>query len=229
MVGRLIEDEELRSIEGGKPHHKAPLFAAGQGIDFGVGPCAGETDHRRTAADFGYGLSAHALGDVLVDAPARFEFVDLMLGEIADLKTVRARHLARNRLEAAGDELGEGRLPVAVLAEEADAVVISKREVDATDDRAPVVARADLVHGHDRRAQAFDYRGPFERLHSVVDDRRDRRHLGQHLESRLGLYRLRRLGAKAVDESLQMGALLLLLLGRLAGEDLLLVALALEA
>ena len=77
------------------------------------------------------GLSAHALGDMVVDAAARLELVDLMLGEIADLKPVRARHLARHRLEAAGDELGEGRLAVAVLAEEADAVVVGQREVDA--------------------------------------------------------------------------------------------------
>ena len=97
------------------------------------------------------------------------------------------------------------------------------------DDRAPVVAGADLLHGHDRRAQALGDRRPLERLHALVDDRRDRLHLGQHLESRLGLHRLRRLGAKAVDEGLQMGAPLLLLLGRLAREDLLLAALALEA
>ena len=76
----------------------------------------GETDHRRAASDFGYCLSAHALGDMVVDAAAGFKLIDLMLGEIADLKTVRARHLARHRLEAAGDELGEGRLAVAVLA-----------------------------------------------------------------------------------------------------------------
>ena len=62
----------------------------------------------------------------------------------------------------------------------------------------------------------------------LVDDRRDRRHLGQHLQSRLRLHRLGA-GAKTVDEGLQMGALLLLLLGRLAGSDLLLGALALEA
>ena len=40
--------------------------------------------HRRAAADFGYGLSAHTLGDMLVDAAAQFELIDLMLGEIAD-------------------------------------------------------------------------------------------------------------------------------------------------
>ena len=63
----------------------------------------------------------------------------------------------------------------------------------------------------------------------LVDDRRDRLHLRQHLEARLGLRRLARLGAEAVDEGLQMGAPLLLLLERLALQRLLLAALALEA
>ena len=85
-------------------------------VDLRVRARPGEADHRCAASDFGYGLSAHALGDMVVDAAAGFELVDLMLGEIADLKTVRARHLARHGLEPSGDELGEGRLAVAVLA-----------------------------------------------------------------------------------------------------------------
>ena len=66
-------------------------------------------------------------------------------------------------------------------------------------------------------------------MHRLVDHRRDRLHLGQHLQARLGLRRLGRLGAEAVDEGLQMRAPLLLLLQRLALQRLLLAPLALEA
>ena len=92
---------------------------------------AGEADHRRAATDLRYRLSTHPLGHVIVDAAARFKLVDLMLREIADLKTVCAHHLSRQRLKASGDELRESRLAVAILAEKADAVVIGKREIHA--------------------------------------------------------------------------------------------------
>ena len=66
-------------------------------------------------------------------------------------------------------------------------------------------------------------------MHRLVDDRGDRLHLRQHLEPRLGLRRFCCAGAEAVDESLQMGAPLLLLLGGLALKGLLFPTLALEA
>ena len=53
--------------------------------------------------------------------------------------------------------------------------------------------------------------------------------LAEHLEPRLGLYRLARLGAEAVDEGLEMRAPLVLLLGGLADQGLLLSPLALKA
>ena len=46
----------------------------------------------------------------------------------------------------------------------------------------------------------FCWRGQVEGQDLVVDDGRDRLHLGQHLEARLRLARLGRLGAEAVDE-----------------------------
>ena len=88
---------------------------------------------------FDSGCATHALGDMVVDAAAGLELVDLMLGEIADLKLARARHPARHRLEPPGDQFGEGRFAVAVRAEEADAVVVGEREVDAR--RAPPARR----------------------------------------------------------------------------------------
>ena len=52
-----------------------------------------------------------------------------------------------------------------------------------------------------------------EGQHVLVDDRRDRLHSGEHLEPGLRLAGLRRLRPEAVDECLQVTALLFLLLG----------------
>ena len=61
-----------------------------------------------------------------------------------------------------------------------------------------------------------------------VDDRGDRLHFGEEFQARLRLARFRRLGAEAVDEGLQMFALLFLLLGALDGEELRLAPLLFE-
>ena len=104
-----------------------------------------------------------------------------------------------------------------------------KREIELGEHGALAIAGADLLHRDDRRAElARDFR-PLERQHAVVDHHRDRRHFGEHFYARLRLARLGRAGAETVDEGLQVLALLLLLLHRLAGERLLLRALALEA
>ena len=63
----------------------------------------------------------------------------------------------------------------------------------------------------------------------AVDDRRDRLHFGQHLEPRLRLRRLGRLGPEAVDEGLQVLALILLLFLVLQQDGLLFAALLFKA
>ena len=137
--------------------------------------------------------------------------------------------MPRHRRQPAADQLGEGRLAVAVRPEKPDPVVVGEGEVDARQHDPVAIAGADLLHRDDRRAELLGDRRPFERQDGLVDHRRDRLHPGQHLEARLGLGRLGRAGAETVDEGLQVGAPLLLLLQRLALKRLLLAALALEA
>src|SRR6185437_8298997 len=62
----------------------------------------------------------------------------------------------------------------------------------------------------------------------LVAEHRDGRELGEHFDAGLRLLGLARLGAKAVDEGLQVSAPLLLLFQRLFLQGLLLAALALE-
>ena len=64
----------------------------------------------------------------------------------------------------------------------------------------------------------FARRRQMYRQHRVVDDGDDILHFRQQLHARLRLARLGGLGAEAVDESLQMLALVFLLLARLGGE-----------
>ena len=52
MVGRLVEDEELRAVESGEAHQQARLLAARELRDAGVGAAAGKADQRGAAADF---------------------------------------------------------------------------------------------------------------------------------------------------------------------------------
>ena len=68
---------------------------------------------------------------------------------------------------------------------------------------------------HQRRRQRALRRGQVERRHVLLDRRGDRLQLGEALDARLRLGRLRGLGLEAVDEALQVRALGLLLgLGR---------------
>ncbi len=65
-----------------------------------------------------------------VGAAAGVEIVDLMLREEAGLQFRCAHHLAGHQRQPAAHQLGEGRLAVAVGADQADAVVGLQAEVE---------------------------------------------------------------------------------------------------
>ena len=77
---------------------------------------------------------------------------------------------------------------------------------------ARLIADIDVVDGNDRRRQQFVRRGKVNRPHVLGHQRGDRLELCEHLQARLRLPRLGRLGAEAVDEGLQVLALRLLFL-----------------
>ena len=131
-----------------------------------------------------------------------------MLVKPAYLQPGRALQLAGKRLQRAGDQLGERRLAGAVDPEQADAVVQVEPQVQPFENRRAVsIAGGDTLQPHQRRRQRT-LGGGQEKRGGVLDDhRRHRRQLGQHLQARLGLGRLRRFGAEPVDEGLKVGAL----------------------
>ena len=175
------------------------------------------------------GRVRHQPAQVGVGALVAIEFVELVLGEIADIKLLRPRDAARHRRELAGQELHQGRFAVAVGAQQRDAVVgIDSQRQLAQHRTAGLVTDRHVVDRDDGRRQHLGRRRKRDRPHLVVDDRGRRLELGQQLQPGLRLARLGGLGAEPVDERLQVLALRLLLLGELRIEQLALAARALE-
>ena len=160
----------------------------------------------------------HPRRHVVVGGGIGVEFVDLMLGEIGHVHLGRRSHLALQRREPPADELAESGLAVAVGAQQRDAVVRLDGQVEPVEDGAVAVADGDALDGDQRRRQHPLRARQIEGKHVVLDDGRDRIELGEPLDARLRLPRLRGLGLEPVDESLQVLALRLLLDLRLRGQ-----------
>src|SRR5216117_1090494 len=133
-----------------------------------------------------------------------------MLREIADAQILMGEALARDRCEHAGNRFQQRRLAGAVGAEQADSRATQNAPFDVGEHRRAGVAEARMIEQH-QLTRAVSRRSERE-LEGTVDVRGgDQLHSLDRLDAALHLLRLRRLGAKAVDESLQMRDLTLLL------------------
>ncbi len=142
----------MGAAEGGEAEEEPRLLAAGQVARRRVHLGGCEAHGADAGADLCFRCIAHHRADVVVGALPRVQFVELVLGEIGDLEIVRTLEPAAEGVESAGDQLGEGRLAVAVGAEQRDAVVVVDPEVEAGEHRAVrVIADRDVLHGDDRR------------------------------------------------------------------------------
>src|SRR5258708_12281058 len=93
-----------------------------------------------------------------------------MLGEMRGLELVGPRHLAGDRRQGAGEELGQGRLPVAVRAEERDAVVGVDAQREPPQHRtARLITDRHVVERNDRRRQRLFGRWDRDRARLVLD------------------------------------------------------------
>ena len=61
MVGRLVEDQQMRAVKGREPHQEPRLLAAGEQRDLGIGLDVRKADLRAAGADFRFGRAAHQL------------------------------------------------------------------------------------------------------------------------------------------------------------------------
>ena len=122
-------------------------------------------------------------------------------------------HVTIHHRQPAAQQLGEGGLAVAVGAEQRNAVIAVNAQVDVLQDRlAGLVTDGGFLEAHQRRVDGPRRGREHERRHPVFQHVGDWLHLLQRLEPRLGLARLRCLGAEPVDERLHVGAGVFLLL-----------------
>ena len=124
MVGRLVEDEQVRPVEGGKPHQQPRLLAAGQILGGRVhllGRQAELGDARR--APWIRAPPASAGGHARRRSRRACRSSSWCCAKIATFSPGATVMVPVSRLQPAGQQLGEGRLAVAVGAEQRDAVV----------------------------------------------------------------------------------------------------------
>lgn len=140
------------------------------------------------------------------------QLIELMLGEVADLKPLASAKLARHRGEVADDALDERGLARAVDAENADALARADRERDAVDHDALVVAETKVFRIDEMLGQADGLR-KLEAPLALGAHGLDGLELFEHLDAGLGLAGLRRLGAEALDEAREMRGFALVGLG----------------
>src|SRR5690606_22155410 len=131
--------------------------------------------------------------------------------------------------QLARQQLGEGRLAVAVRAEKADAVLRVDPQVETPQHRlAGFITDRRVLEAHQRWPHRPAGRRKMERPHMLIDHRRDRLHPCKRLQPALRLPRLRSLGAETLDELLHVAALVVLLLLEFELQRLDLAPLALE-
>src|SRR5260370_11227721 len=94
MVGRLVENDHVRTEEGRETEQKRRLFAAREVLDQGVAGLAREADRTGANAHLGFGSIWHQLADVIVGRAVFAQFVKLVLREIGDGYLLRARNCA---------------------------------------------------------------------------------------------------------------------------------------
>ena len=228
MVGRLVEDQQVRGVVDGEAEGEPRLLAARHLADLGVGLVARKADLGRFAAHLRFVRGRHQPADVIAGRAVEVEILHVMLGEEADLHLLGLVHPALARLQAVGQQLREGRLAVAVRSKQRDPVVRIDAKRQAVQDGAVAIAGRHPVERDQRRRQLLLGLRDAERHDAAFDHGVDRLHLGEPLDARLGLGRLRSLGLEAGDEGLEPLALFVLGLGGLEVERELLAAHAVE-
>ncbi len=199
------------------------LLAARKLADGRIGLLTSEAELAEAGAHFRLHRMFHLRGEMLIGSFLRVHLVKLMLREEADLELARFLHLPGFGFEPAGDQLGEGRLAIAVGTQKRDAVIHVDAQIQVAQHRlAGRIADRAPLHRDDGGGE-FLARLEGEARRMFLDNADDGLHLLQHLEAALRLPGLRCLGAETINEGLQMFALGFLL-ARHPGEKLHLLA-----
>src|SRR5580698_6588748 len=130
-----------------------------------------------------------------------------MLVKPADLDAAFTVHLAAQKRQCSGKELGEGRFSRAVDAKEPDAVIDIEPQIEIAQHYILIVTNGGAVELKQWWRERPLWRRQREWRHPFLDHLGDRLEFRQPLDTRLRLGRLAGLGAEPVDEFLQMSAL----------------------
>ena len=188
MVGRFVEDQQMRRIAGDERQRQPRPLATGHAPDLLDRPLTRKAEPPQLRAHRAGGCALHHAGHMFQRRVGDVQFLHLILGEIANLHLGRALHLPFHRRELRRDQAGQRRLAVAVAAQQRQPVVRVDAQIDPAQDRRVAIADRRHVHGDQRRAQ-FGRAGEAERQRGVFDRRRNRLHPRQRLGARLGLFR----------------------------------------
>ena len=220
MVGRFVQDEDVRVRQAQAGERDAGFLAAGQEGHFLQARRARDAKGAEVPAVLlvlfpRVGLSHEGDG-----AGGHVEGVDVVLGEEADAQAGVLGDEAGRGLEVADEEFEDGGFARAVGADDADARVELDVQVDVAEERlVGRVAEGDARHLDDGRRELL-HLGEFE-VHRVLAFRGFQYgHLLEFLDPRLGFGGFGGVVAELVDECLQVRALghlvLILAFGRLA-------------
>ena len=114
LVPHLIDIEVISALR---------RLVAGQRIDSRVRLVAGESEAAEPRARRGLVEQRPMRPQGLKRGLGRIQLVELMLGKIADVQFARAGQFAALRLQPPGQQFGERRFAIAILAEEGKPVV----------------------------------------------------------------------------------------------------------
>src|SRR5215218_3649748 len=105
MIGRLVENDEVRRMQCRQSEQESRLFTAGESSNLLIGCGPGKADGTRSGAHLLFRSLRHERADMLIHALGLFEFIKLMLGKVADAELVGTGNPARERRKALREEL----------------------------------------------------------------------------------------------------------------------------
>ncbi len=208
----------MRRVERGQQQRQPRLLPARQARHDRIGLIRHKPEPRQPRPQPGLAFLGAQAEQVLKGRFLGPQLVHLVLGKVPHAQLARPRHPPPHRRQPPGDQLRQRRLALAVPPQQRDPVVLVQPQVELLQHGRAVIADGRAFHRHDGRRQLLGRRKA-EHMPRRFLGRGDRRHLLQHLDARLRLPGLRRLGLEPVHEGLQVRApgVLLLGLGRLHG------------
>ncbi len=164
MVGRLVEDQQMRRVARGQRQQQPRLLAARQVFDRRLGAVGIEPEAGELRAHLRRRGARQRAGHVVDRRFGGRQLVFLVLREVADAQFRAAPYLALHRLEPAGEQLRQRRLAVAVGAEQRDAVVHVDAQHKAAQDRPAVITDATRGPAPGSAARAAPAPGKLKRV-----------------------------------------------------------------